>query len=166
MSIVDKAKDHARDAHYGQFDLAGKPYINHVETVVSLVKEMTDDEYTIAIAWLHDVIEDTEDTIIDLETQDYPKEVIKGVLQLTREKGYPYKQYISEITDERSKIVKICDLLHNQDDRRLPPEKRNLERRYKYHQAIASLVGEPDEATELLKKYNKFIEDAIKVEGG
>lgn len=157
MTIAKIAEEHARDAHKDDVDLAGRPYEEHLETVVKLVKHYTNDEETIAIAWLHDVIEDTTDTVSDLKIQGYPESVIDGVLQLTREKGYPYKEYISEITSPKAKLVKICDLLHNQDDRRLPSERKNTERRYKYHRALTTLIGDSKEASQRLNEYYQII---------
>lgn len=155
MDLIAVAKEHAMDAHEGLFDLAGEPYVHHLETVVEITKRITDDEMTIAIAWLHDIVEDTLDTFGDLIIQGYPDEVIGGVKQMTRPKGYSYKKYIEEMTNPRARIVKIADLLHNQDDSRLPVEKRNADRRAKYHRALVELVGDEITTKALLDDYEE-----------
>lgn len=55
-SVSQRAYEEAKKAHFGQVDKAGVDYIKHPETVASFVK--TDEEK--AVAYLHDVIEDTE----------------------------------------------------------------------------------------------------------
>lgn len=151
MKIIDRSKEHAHDAHAGQKDLAGEDYIIHVSTVAHLVSKLTDDEETIAIAWLHDTIEDTDATIHDERYKMYPKSVLDGITQLTRPKHYPYKDYIREITSEKSKLVKIADLLHNQDDSRLPIGRRSAKRRKKYHDALLYLLDHD------VERYNQML---------
>lgn len=62
-SQVIKAHEVAKKAHFGQIDRAGIDYIKHPETVASFVT--TDEEK--AVAYLHDVIEDTTLTLLDLK---------------------------------------------------------------------------------------------------
>lgn len=156
MKLTDIAKEQAKQAHKGQTDLAGEDYMHHVETVVHLVKQLTDDEETIAVAWLHDTIEDTDDTLDDKQYQIYPKSVLDGIRQMTRPKYYPYKDYIKEMTSDKAKIVKIADLLHNQDDSRLPIERRNAKRKQKYHDALLHLVDHNvEQQTQLLLMYKQ-----------
>ncbi len=53
----------ARRAHAGQFRRDGStPYIEHVITVAGRTSEFGGDDQAIAIAWLHDVLEDTKET--------------------------------------------------------------------------------------------------------
>ncbi len=68
-SQIIKAREIAKMAHFGQVDRAGIEYIKHPETVASFVK--TDEEK--AVAYLHDVIEDTALTLLDLEMFDFSK---------------------------------------------------------------------------------------------
>lgn len=156
MKLTDIAKKQAEQAHKGQTDLAGEDYMHHVETVVHLVKQLTDDEETIVVAWLHDTIEDTDDTLDDDAYSIYPESVRDGISQMTRPKHYPYKNYIKEMTSQKAKIVKIADLLHNQDDNRLPLEKRNAKRKQKYHDALLHLVDHNvEQYSQLLLMYKQ-----------
>ncbi len=64
-----KAHEVAKKAHFGQTDRAGIDYIKHPETVASFVT--TDEEK--AVAYLHDVIEDTTLTLLDLKRKVFQK---------------------------------------------------------------------------------------------
>lgn len=63
QSQAIKAHNIAKMAHFGQVDRAGVDYIKHPEAVASFV--VTDEEK--AVAYLHDVIEDTSLTLLDLK---------------------------------------------------------------------------------------------------
>lgn len=80
-----KAKDFAYKAHEGQTRKDGvTPFTNHLDEVASIVRELTDDKELIAVAYLHDTVEDTDVTLdelrnefneriahlVDLETED------------------------------------------------------------------------------------------------
>ncbi|VJX71331.1 guanosine polyphosphate pyrophosphohydrolases/synthetases (COG0317) [Streptococcus pneumoniae] len=70
-SQVIKAHEVAKKAHFGQIDRAGIDYIKHPETVASFVA--TDEEK--AVAYLHDVIEDTSLTLLDLKKEGFSKNI-------------------------------------------------------------------------------------------
>lgn len=62
--LTRKAKDFAYKKHRGQIRKGGNlPFTNHLDDVVKIIKTLTNDEEVIAAAWLHDVVEDT-DTLI------------------------------------------------------------------------------------------------------
>ena len=61
--LTVKAARIAYDAHHGQYDVCGMPYIFHPFTVA----ESMTDEYSTCVALLHDVVEDTDVTLEDLE---------------------------------------------------------------------------------------------------
>jgi len=68
MSILDDAVKFAVDAHAGMTRKIGnKPYILHPMEVAAIVGTMTGDEETLAAAVLHDVVEDTEYCLEDIE---------------------------------------------------------------------------------------------------
>ena len=87
--LTKKAMQLAYDAHHGQLDKSGVPYIFHPFHVA----EQMNDEYTVCVALLHDIVEDTEVTIAELE-KIFPPEVTEAVRLLTHDKELPY----SEIT--------------------------------------------------------------------
>lgn len=136
-SQIIKAHEIAKMAHFGQVDRAGIEYIKHLETVASFVK--TDEEK--AVAYLHDVIEDTSLTLLDLEMFGFSKNIIEAVDILTKKKGQDYQSYLNLVkTNELARVVKLADLRHNSDLTRLPKiTKKDLERNKKYSSAIEFL---------------------------
>lgn len=72
---VVRAKAIARGAHQGQTDKAGRPYLEHPARVASRVNG---DSTAEVIAWLHDVVEDTNITLKDL-AQQFPPTVVDAV---------------------------------------------------------------------------------------
>ena len=113
--LTRKAMKLAFDAHMGQVDKVGVPYIFHPAHVAESMKT----EYGCCAALLHDVVEDTNVTFEDLE-KDFPKEVVDALRLLTHEEGVDYMDYVSKIKDnEIAREVKIADLTHNSDSTRL-----------------------------------------------
>ena len=136
-SQVIKAHEVAKKAHLGQIDRAGIDYIKHPETVASFVA--TDEEK--AVAYLHDVIEDTSLTLLDLKKEGFSKNIIEAVDILTKKKGQDYQSYLNLVkTNELARVVKLADLRHNSDLSRLPLiTEKDLERNKKYSSAIRFL---------------------------
>lgn len=124
----------ATNAHHGQFDRGGQPYILHVLKVMHYLK--SDDEELNCIALGHDVVEDTKITYAELREAGMTERVIDGIRLLTKVPGQTldeYKQGVFSSTDAMR--VKLCDLRHNSDIRRLKGiTERDLERMQKYHQ--------------------------------
>lgn len=136
-SQVIKAHEVAKKAHFGQIDRAGIDYIKHPETVDSFVA--TDEEK--AAAYLHDVIEDTSLTLLDLKKEGFSKNIIEAVDILTKKKGQDYQSYLNLVKkNELARVVKLADLRHNSDLTRLPLiTEKDLERNKKYSSAIRFL---------------------------
>lgn len=136
-SKVIKAHEVAKKAHFGQIDRAGIDYIKHPETVASFVA--TDEEK--AVAYLHDVIEDTSLTLLDLKKEGFSKNIIEAVDILTKKKGQDYQSYLNLVKkNELARVVKLADLRHNSDLTRLPLiTEKDLERNKKYSSAIRFL---------------------------
>ncbi|MCR5641092.1 MAG: HD domain-containing protein [Lachnospiraceae bacterium] len=69
-AVIEKAIRYAADAHHGAFRKGNHlPYIVHPMECMMLTAQMTDDEDVIAAAALHDVVEDTPKTLVDLEQE-------------------------------------------------------------------------------------------------
>jgi len=122
----------ATNAHAGQFDRGGKPYILHPLRVMSFLKE--DDEELQCIALGHDVIEDTKTTWADLEAAGMSARVIAGIRALTKMPGQSYDEYKEVVfANQDAMKVKLCDLRHNTDIRRLKGIRdKDIERMVKY----------------------------------
>lgn len=113
--LTNKAIRIAYEAHHGQYDVNGVPYIFHPYHVA---EQMTD-EVTTCVALLHDVVEDTPVTIEELE-QVFPEEVTEALRLLTHEKGTDYLEYIERIcTNPVARAVKLADIEHNSDMSRI-----------------------------------------------
>lgn len=108
--ILAKAEEIARRAHEGQREEStGDPYIRHIERVVDMVQG----EYAKAVAWLHDVLEDTNVTLIDLRCAGISDSVLNAVAALTHKDGRSYAEYIEHLkrwNDPLALAVKIADL--------------------------------------------------------
>lgn len=114
--LTIKAMRLAYEAHKEQYDKGGVPYIFHPYHIA----EQLEEEYDICVALLHDVVEDTEVTLEDLEQAGFPKEVVEAVGLMTRDKEITYLDYVRRLkTNPIAKKVKLLDLAHNTDPTRL-----------------------------------------------
>jgi len=108
----------ATNAHAGQFDKGGRPYILHPLAVMGLCE--SEDEEVLATAVLHDVIEDCNVTWDELIEAGATDKVIRAVMALTKMPGQSYEAYKKAIKEDPAAcIVKMADLKHNGDFRRL-----------------------------------------------
>lgn len=108
----------ATQRHAGQYDKGGHPYILHPLKVMYLLK--TDDEELQCIALGHDLKEDCAVTDDELRFHGQSERVIHGIDGLTKVDGETEEEKIQRIclTIDRMR-VKLCDLRHNMDPRRL-----------------------------------------------
>ena len=113
--LTNQAMKLAYEAHHGQVDKGGIPYIFHPYHLA----EQMDDECSTCVALLHDVVEDTQITLEQLR-QVFPQEVVDAVAVLTHPKDEPYLDYIRRVCENPiAKKVKLADLQHNSDESRL-----------------------------------------------
>lgn len=131
--MLDKMILLATHAHHGQLDKGGRPYILHPLRVMSFLK--TDDEELQCIALGHDVVEDTNITYQDLRDAGMSERVVDGIKALTKVPGYSYGDYKEQVfASKDAMMVKLCDLRHNTDIRRLKGvTTKDLDRIEKYH---------------------------------
>lgn len=129
----------AEKAHADQVDKAGEPYIGHPAHVAASVEG----DKAKAVAWLHDVVEDTSTTFDDLRAAGVDDEVLAALELLTHDKSAPYMEYVAAIKkNDLARTVKLADLAHNSDLSRLPEvTEADLRRVEKYRQAIEVLMG-------------------------
>ena len=124
-------------AHKDQTDKSGMPYVFHPFHLAEQMK----DEATTIVALLHDVVEDTDITINDLQKMGFGPEVLEAIALMTHAPDTPYMEYVAQIkTNPIARAVKLADLKHNSDMTRLesitPYDK---ERAKKYKKAIRLL---------------------------
>ncbi len=134
--LTKKAINIAYEAHMGQFDRFGMPYIFHPYHLA----EQMDSEEECVTALLHDVVEDTNVTFDDLE-KEFPSSIIDALKLLTHDKSIDYMEYIKPIkNNDIARKVKLADLNHNSDLSRLKViTKKDIERAEKYKKAICYL---------------------------
>lgn len=156
MDKITKAIELAARVHYGQTDKSGEPYILHALTVMRYTdkENPTDDQDwrqdLLVTAVLHDAIEDFEGS--DVEHVDLHEQIVtlfgmrvyKALISLTHDRGEPYlDEYIPRVAGNGiARRVKIADLTHNMDPRRLPEGEigdREYRRWSKYRTAIVRL---------------------------
>ena len=108
----------AAEKHKDQFDKGGMPYVLHPLKVMHYLK--SDDIELMCIAVLHDIVEDTDVTCADLRVLGMSERVIIAVKLLTKVQGQTHEEYLDGIKSNIDAIlVKLADLRHNSDIRRL-----------------------------------------------
>lgn len=131
----------ATNAHAGQFDKGGLPYILHPLKVMHYLH--TDDEELQCIALGHDVIEDTSVTYKDLRDDGITERVIVAIRALTKLPGQTLDEYKEGVfANPDAMKVKQSDLRHNTDIRRLKGvTEKDIARMAKYHQFYMEILA-------------------------
>jgi len=142
LGEVSRAIDYAMAAHEDQLRASGEPYIVHPIEVASILVDIHMDLSTIVAGLLHDVPEDTDVTIDDLEQEfgDTVAKLVDGVTKLRRVKRKSKidqvdlteeqaedlrKMVLAMVDDIRVVIIKLADRLHNMRTLQyLSPEKQ------------------------------------------
>lgn len=130
----------AAEGHLNQKDKGGNPYILHPLKVMHYLK--TEDFQLMAIAALHDLVEDTDVTAADLVILGFSNRVKDAVVLLTKKEGQAPEEYFNGIASSYDATrVKLADLRHNTDVRRLKGlEDKDLLRVRKYHDMYVKLT--------------------------
>lgn len=134
MSILEQAIALAVEAHRGQVDKNGAPYILHPLRV--MLRLESDLEKIVGV--LHDVVEDSAFTFEDLRQRGYAEEVITALDGVTRRKGESYDEFVTRSQAHPiSRQVKLADLEDNMDVRRMAAElsEKDFERLKRYRRA-------------------------------
>ena len=124
MSLEMKARNFAEVAHASinhQRKYTGEPYITHPAAVVDLVRSVPHTEAMLAAAWLHDTVEDTPVTLVDIE-REFGAEVADLVESLTdvsrpqdgnrRVRKAIDREHTAQASAE-AKTIKLADLIDN-----------------------------------------------------
>ena len=141
MDWIARARALATDAHTGQFDKAGHPYIGHVGRVAARVSGDADAE---VVAWLHDVVEDCAGFAARVE--DFPAPLREAVLLLSRNTAPDADTYYARIAANPLALkVKLADIADNADETRLAALDATTAARLraKYRHALALLGQAP-----------------------
>ncbi|MDD3269956.1 MAG: bifunctional (p)ppGpp synthetase/guanosine-3',5'-bis(diphosphate) 3'-pyrophosphohydrolase, partial [Syntrophomonadaceae bacterium] len=124
FSSISKAYEFAENAHFGQKRISGEPYIIHPYEVALILTDIEMDSAAICAALLHDVIEDTRVSYLDI-LREFGEEIallVDGVTKLSRidfksredaQAENLRKMFIAMAKDIRVIIIKLADRLHN-----------------------------------------------------
>jgi len=135
----------AAEAHAGQTDKAGAPYVLHF---LRVMQAQVSTEARMA-GVLHDLVEDTSYTFDDLVEMDYPDNVVEALRHVTKRDGESYQEFAERAGRHPiARQVKIADLEDNMDVTRLEAvTEEDVKRLAKYRRAYRKLTGGQGEAS-------------------
>jgi GTP pyrophosphokinase len=124
LELLRRAWKYATEAHEGQVRRSGEPYVQHPLAVALILSDLHLDATSVAVALLHDVIEDTGATREELSAE-FGEEVAKLVEGVTKIGNLEFtskleqqavnfrKLLLAMVDDVRVLLVKLADRLHN-----------------------------------------------------
>ncbi len=136
LELVRKAYEYSQKNHAGQLRASGEPYLVHPLGVAQVLAEMKMDAVAIAAGLLHDSVEDTSVTIVDIRKEfgEQVAHIVEGVTKIsqidfaTREEQQAEnlrKMMLAMVDDIRVVLIKLADRLHNMRTlEHLPPERQ------------------------------------------
>ena len=124
LEIIKKAYDYSLKVHSGQSRASGEPYLVHPLEVALVLTEMKMDPVAVAAGLLHDSVEDTSVTIVDIRKEfgEQVAHIVEGVTKIskidfaTREEQQAEnlrKMMLAMVDDIRVILNKLADRLHN-----------------------------------------------------
>jgi GTP diphosphokinase / guanosine-3',5'-bis(diphosphate) 3'-diphosphatase len=136
LEIVKKAYDYSLHVHAGQTRASGEPYLVHPLEVALVLAEMKMDPVAVAAGLLHDSVEDTSLTIVDIRKEfgEQVAHIVEGVTKIskidfaTKEEQQAEnlrKMMLAMVDDIRVILIKLADRLHNMRTlEHLPPDRQ------------------------------------------
>src|SRR5256885_3068610 len=124
LSLVKKAYDYSLKHHEGQSRASGEPYLVHPLEVALVLSEMKMDPVAVAAGLLHDSVEDTSVTIVDIRKEfgEQVAHIVEGVTKISRidlasreerQAENVRKMLLAMVDDIRVVLIKLADRLHN-----------------------------------------------------
>jgi len=136
LELIRKAYEFSQKHHAGQSRASGQPYLIHPLEVALVLSEMKMDPVAIAAGLLHDSVEDTSVTVVDIRKEfgEQVAHIVEGVTKIsaidfiTREEQQAEnlrKMMLAMVDDIRVVLIKLADRLHNMRTlEHLPPERQ------------------------------------------
>src|SRR3954453_2463129 len=136
LVVIERAYEYALQHHAGQSRASGEPYVVHPVGVATILADMKLDPNAIAAGLLHDLVEDTSVTIVDIRKEfgEQVAHLVEGVTKIskinfsTREERQAEnlrKMMLAMVDDIRVVLIKLADRLHNMRPLdALPPERQ------------------------------------------
>jgi len=124
LSLIERAYIYSARVHEGQVRLSGEPYLSHPLEVSGILADMNLDEISVTSGLLHDVLEDTAATPVEIEKIFGPDvlHIVSGVTKLSklrlssseaRQAESIRKMLLAMADDIRVILIKLADRLHN-----------------------------------------------------
>jgi guanosine-3',5'-bis(diphosphate) 3'-pyrophosphohydrolase len=124
LELVRRAYEFSQKNHAGQTRASGEPYLVHPLSVAQVLAEMKMDAVAISAGLLHDSVEDTSVTIVDIRKEfgEQVAHIVEGVTKIsqidfaTREEQQAEnlrKMMLAMVDDIRVVLIKLADRLHN-----------------------------------------------------
>jgi len=124
LELVKRAYDYSLHVHSGQSRASGEPYLVHPLEVAQVLAEMKMDPVAVAAGLLHDSVEDTSVTIVDIRKEfgEQVAHIVEGVTKIskidfaTKEEQQAEnlrKMMLAMVDDIRVILIKLADRLHN-----------------------------------------------------
>jgi GTP pyrophosphokinase len=138
LELIERVYDFGERAHGGQKRLSGDPFISHSTEIAGILIDLNlVDSHTIAAALLHDVVEDTDTTIEEIQSDfgDDVAQLVDGVTKIghlkfrsreERQVENYRKLLLSMARDFRIIMIKLADRLHNMRTLEFLPEEKRL----------------------------------------
>jgi len=136
LELVRKAYEYSQKIHAGQTRASGEPYLVHPLSVALVLAEMKMDPVAVAAGLLHDSVEDTSVTVVDIRKEfgEQVAHIVEGVTKIsqidfaTREQQQAEnlrKMMLAMVDDIRVVLIKLADRLHNMRTlEHLPPDRQ------------------------------------------
>jgi GTP diphosphokinase / guanosine-3',5'-bis(diphosphate) 3'-diphosphatase len=124
LTVLDRAYRFAEQAHAGQVRASGEPYVTHPLAAAKVLADIGLDPVAVTAAIVHDIPEDTEFSLADVEDRFGPEvaHLVDGVTKLSKFSSHTHeerqaenirKMFLAMAEDLRVVLIKLADRLHN-----------------------------------------------------
>lgn len=150
--LINRAFKFAYNLHEGQMRKSGEPYICHPVAVADLLRDLGGSPVMIAAGFLHDVVEDTEVSIEEIEERfgEEVRRLVEGVTKLskinfkskTESQAENFRRmFLAMAQDIRVIVVKLADRLHNMRTLAAMPEHKRRSKALETREIFAPLAN-------------------------